>query len=541
MHYPLFHPRSEEPPRLTLSSGEFSAAFPQETHMVEFKEGIGTRALQEAIVAFSNSHGGVVLIGINDSGTVIGRELTQSAEEAIHQAVADTRNPGRYELHRVLVGDKPVIAVGIDGRVEGFAQTANGRVLQRTGPRNTALFDADLFRFISDRALERFEMRSSGVAQTAADPAALRELASAFGWGGTDDVGDRLREQQFVTASGELTIAGALYLLEDPSDRVGKAYIEILRFADDGLDYDKRTEIRGTLPHQVSGATSAILDELGSELVVLGVERHQLPRLPSVVVREALANAVAHRSYEAHRTAVRVEIRPGRVLITSPGPLPVPVTVENIREAQAARNVIVVRALRRFGLAEDAGRGVDVMQDSMAAELLEPPSFADTGHSVEVTLPVRSTVTARERAWIREIERRGDLHPDDLVLLVHAARGEVLTNRKARDVSRLDRIEATRALGRLRAAGFLEQRGERGGASYVLSDSLNPPAGLRLSRDELKATVVRLAGDGPITNTTIRERLGLDRAEALRLLTDLVESGELRRTGSRRGTRYVRT
>ncbi len=60
-----------------------------------------------------------------------------------------------------------------------------------------------------------------------------------------------------------------------------------------------------------------------------------------------------------------------------------PVTAENIREASAARNLVVIRLLRALGLAEDAGRGIDVMQDTMAAEMLDPPRFFGHGHGTK--------------------------------------------------------------------------------------------------------------------------------------------------------------
>jgi predicted HTH transcriptional regulator len=44
---------------------------------------------------------------------------------------------------------------------------------------------------------------------------------------------------------------------------------------------------------------------------------------------------------------------------------------------------------------------------------------------------------------------------------------------------------------------------------------------------------------GQVTNTTVRERLGVDRSTALFLLSDLVESGRLVRRGRKRGTHYV--
>jgi ATP-dependent DNA helicase RecG len=243
-----------------------------------------------------------------------------------------------------------------------------------------------------------------------------------------------------------------------------------------------------------------------------------------------------------HGTSTRVELYPHAVRVVSPGALPEPVTVENIRETQAARNYRVITVLRCFGLAEDAGRGVDVMVDSMLEEMLEPPLFEDSGHSVSVTLPIRSAVTATERAWVREVEKRGLIEPRDRILLVHAARGETLTNARARDLVGADSHEARRALQRLRDADFLVQHGARGGAAYTLDGSLAPPAGLRLTRQALKSLILELATDveaPPLTNARVRERTGLDRAEALRLLDELVREGRLERLGTRRGTRYV--
>jgi ATP-dependent DNA helicase RecG len=241
-------------------------------------------------------------------------------------------------------------------------------------------------------------------------------------------------------------------------------------------------------------------------------------------------------------TPIRIELYPQLLRIISPGGLPEPVTVENIRETQAARNYRVITILRRLGLAEDAGRGVDVMVESMLQEMLDPPIFEESGHSVTVTLPIRSAVTSTERAWVREVETRGLIAPGDRILLVHAARGERLTNSRVRELAGIDANDARAALQRLRDADFLIQHGSRGGASYTLNESLAPPAGLRLTRNALKELILQLASEDrpPLTNARVRERTGLDRTEALRLLDELVSEGLLSRVGTRRGTRYVR-
>lgn len=542
MAYPPFHPASTAPVPLFMSAAEFAEAFPTESDYVERKSGVSRSAVQDAVVAFSNADGGVVLIGVDDAGTIVGRELSPSALDDIHRAIREARDPGRYSVHELDVGGRPVIVIAVARRVEGFSQTSSGRVLVRRGTMKVALFGSELAQFINARSLQRFEETDAGLELDAADPELVAEVAAAFGW--SQDTPERLTEHGLALRDGRdrLTVAGALYLRSDPAEDLGKTFIELLRYPAEGGEYDRRIEIRGPLHRQLRRAVDEVMSELGSELVVLGVRRYDLPRLPQVVLREAVANALAHRSYEMQGTSVRIEVHPHVVRIVSPGGLPEPVTVANIRETQAARNYRVITVLRRFGLAEDAGRGVDVMVDSMLEEMLDPPIFEDSGHSVTVTLPIRSVVTPTERAWVREVETRGLIEPTDRILLVHAARGERLTNGRVRELGGLDAGDARRALQRLRDAGFLVQHGSRGGAGYTLNESLAPPAGLRLTRQALKELIVELAdADGPpLSNARVRERTGLDRVEALRLLDELVSEGLLERIGSRRGTRYLR-
>lgn len=520
---------------------EFAETYPEESEHVEFKEGFSTQRLQEAVVAFSNTDGGVVLIGVDDRGRPTGRRLTGELEADLHQAVRQTVNPGRYEVGEMQVGDLPVITVGVARRREGVAQLPDGAVLVRRGASNVPVLGEALVSLISRRAFTRFETTAVDAPLGSVDPELLTRLREAWGWSSAQVV-DRLRESGLVseeTTDDHLTVAGCLYLLKEPHRVLGKTYIEMFRYPEGGGEYDKRVEITGPLDEQVLQATSSIQEELGTQLVVLGARRYEMERIPSSVIREAIANAVAHRSYEATGTSVRVEIDPSGVRVISPGPLPEPVTVENIREQNAARNRHVISHLRRLGIAEDAGRGVDHMQDAMQANLLDPPTFEDTGSHVRVTLPTHSTVAPEERAWVRELETRGELEPSDRVLLVHAARGRNLTNSTAREILNVDSVQARASLHRLRDAELLIQRGRRGGTQYLLAPDLSPPSGLRLSEGELDQMVLDLAEDQPVTNSLVRERTGLDRHEALSLLQRLVDEGELVQVGERRGTRYL--
>ena len=536
--YPLFHPESPRQTPLALSLAEFHEAFRGESQHVEFKRGTSQEELQNTAVAFSNADGGAILIGVRDDGTIAPRALDAGTQDDVHRAMQAARDVGRYGLSQVDVDGKPVSVLAVARRREGFAQTSGGVVRVRRGTRDDPLFGAELVRFANERTNSRYETTAVVAAIVDISAELRREIGQALGLSRVTI--DRLVAAELADGD-RLTVAGALYLLPDPSPALGKAFVEVLRYADDAtIDYDRRDEIRGPLHHVLEHTVSRIMDTLGTELVVLGTRRYDLTRLPEVVVREAVANALAHRSYEAGGTAVRVELRPAMVVVSSPGGLPEPVTVENIRETSAARNLTVIRILRKLGLAEDAGRGVDVMQDTMAAEMLDPPRFRDSGHEVIVELPVRSAVAPAERAWIHELERRGELHGSDRIALVHAARGETLTNKRVRELIGADTHRAREVLHRLRDQGFLEQHGKRGGATYHLSGTLRPPAGLRLSPTELADVVLQLAEAGPISNSDVRAAIGLDRSEALSLLDGLVKDGRLTRSGQRRGTKYRR-
>ena len=548
----------------TYSPEEFERLISRETDRVELKTGVGGKPLQEALVAFSNSDGGVIFIGVDNRRDVRGRTLDQSTDDQIHRAAAaDAHNVSRYKVRQIDVGGKPVIAIEVSRREEGLAQTSDGRILVRRGARNQPVIGDEVWRLASSRTLRRFERAGSEVTRDRAGSDELESLCEAYGWD-PDDKGldDRLRERGLLVED-QLTIAGALVLTNPQQTLSASKFVVELRWYDGtGSNFRRRLQIDGPLPQQVWQAARVVIDELGSDLVVTGIQRRELPRLPPVVVREAIANAVAHRSYEQDQTAIIVEIRPHELVVTSPGGLPENVTVATMRQAQAARNPVVIDALRRYRLTEDAGLGVDVMQDTMRDEMLDPPVFQELGESVRVTLPITGPITAQERAWLKDLEEQGVLDTPDRLLLVHAARrvpvtqialregsvvsmGETsmprrLTNASAREITGLDRESARAALHRLRDHGFLIQHGQRGGAYYLLDRSLARGAAHPMTEEEIDQMVLAAASRGPLRNEDVREVTGLDRDKAGAVLRRLTANGQLERRGEKRGTEYVR-
>lgn len=526
--------------RPRYSAAEFAELVQRETERVELKSGMRGKALQEAMVALSNSDGGVIFLGVREDRTVVGMPLNQGVEDGVHDAAHDAHDVGRIEIVPITVGRTPVVAVRVAPRVDGFAQTSDGRVLVRRGARNRALIGDELWRWISARSLRRFETSGSGVLLDACEPELLSEVSNAHGWrADASDLPARLLERGLLTGAGELTIVGAL-LLTNPGTTlgVGKFSVDVRGYEDDGAtQFVRRDIVDGPVQRQLQEAAALVIRDLGQDQVVVRIHRHELPRIPPSVVREALANAVAHRSYEESGSAIVVEIRPRRLVIRSPGSLPEGVDVQHLRQAQRARNPVLIDVLRRLKLAEDSGLGVDLMEDQMRAAFLRDPHFEDDGHHVTVTLPRDPVITPQERAWVEELEAEGALGPAERALLVQAARGVVLTNGLARKITQIDSTEARRALHRLRDRGLLVQHGSRGGATYTLG-RIESPGAEPSSRDS-ETAVLEEAARRPLTNALVRQLTGLDRSTATALLRRLVREGRLVQHGVRRGTTYT--
>src|SRR5438105_1243436 len=107
-NFPPFHPLSSAQPS-SMSREDFDGAFAAESDSVERKSGTGQNPIARAITAFSNTEGGVLLVGVNDQGQLLGRPLTEGVEAAIHTAALTIHDPGRYWIKEVDLDGTPVV------------------------------------------------------------------------------------------------------------------------------------------------------------------------------------------------------------------------------------------------------------------------------------------------------------------------------------------------------------------------------------------------------------------------------------------------
>jgi ATP-dependent DNA helicase RecG len=112
------------------------------------------------------------------------------------------------------------------------------------------------------------------------------------------------------------------------------------------------------------------------------VTRHMIPK---VAVREIVANAIIHQDFTVAGDGPVVEVFPDRVKITNPGKPLVPVD-RFIDAPSTSRNSRFGHLMRRMGLCEERGSGVDRALTAIELSILPPPLFQVVENSTVATL-----------------------------------------------------------------------------------------------------------------------------------------------------------
>jgi ATP-dependent DNA helicase RecG len=232
-------------------------------------------------------------------------------------------------------------------------------------------------------------------------------------------------------------------------------------------------DLRDPLLRLVRRAQAAILDDLpkGFALEEGDLQRRDTPAIPLRVIREALVNALMHRSYRSHspvqiiRYANRLEIRNPGFSLKSQDHLGEP--------GSQLRNPKIAAALYDTRLAETKGSGIRVMRESMEQAGLTPPLFeSDRGNDQFVARYFfHHFLGAEDIAWLAQFK---DLHlsEDEAKALIVVREAGALNNGTYRELTKVDTLTASQSLRRLRDAGLLAQKGRGSATYYVPTESL---------------------------------------------------------------------
>lgn len=264
------------------------------------------------------------------------------------------------------------------------------------------------------------------------------------------------------------TAAGIVLLAKDPSAVFPHCRVlaDAYRGAEpDGAPRDHE-DVRGPMPLAIERAIAFIDRNTRHPMRVVGLERVRLDEFPADALREALVNAVAHRRYEDAGRKILLEVFADRLVISSPGLPPKPITLTGLRKGKyrpCSRNPVLAQCLSYFHRIEERGSGFRRMRDQMLDHGLDAPLLGtDTGY-FQVTFPGPGEhverIRAPERPGLVTPAVAAQLSARQRKMMRRLAKGRELTSRDCQREFGVSRPTAAADFAKLVALGLAEQIG----------------------------------------------------------------------------------
>jgi ATP-dependent DNA helicase RecG len=395
--------------------------------------------IAQTLVAFANSDGGTLVLGVGADGRLGTIFTPEEASDALMAAQRLCRPPVPTQWQQEQVPGGAIVLLRID-RAGEVHSLNDGRILVRKGAENTQADGSELDRLLAARPVGDFETQPVvGSTRDDLDEDVIGdyvERRQARNPRHTILPKDKLL-QQIGALSDDLTptISGMLLFGKEPQLFLPQSRAIFVKFADTGprgpegsFGYGRREEFIGPLPGIIDRAWRVIWEEMDKRAAVRGLQRQEETEYPSSAVREALVNAVAHRDYRLTGRSIEIRMYTDRMEITSPGGLPAHITLDNIVEEHYSRNPRLVNGLYQWGYIEELGLGVDRMIEDMVKAGHPPPVFDAKTHRFTVTLyntrdQARSSLTwegnmnERQMKALDYIQRNGSITNSDYRLL----------------------------------------------------------------------------------------------------------------------------
>jgi len=379
---------------------------------LEFKRDLSSPdGLLRTVVAFANTAGGTVLVGVED-GTRHVRGIADplALEERIASLITDSIAPRLLPDLEVLTYRKThVVAVQVhpsDLRPHHFVKAGAGQgTYVRVGSTNRradpALI-AEMKRFARGEAFDERampELDSEAVSFRAASESfsAIRRLAKR------DMATLRLVTEyqgRRVPTAGGVILYGVDRLRHFPD-----AWIQVGRFAGTNRStIADHAEFKGLLIEGIEQAIDFVEKHSTRGIRIERLRRRERWSLPPVAVREAVINAVAHTDYAQSGAPIRVALFDDRLEVENPGLLPFGLTVADLPlGVSKLRNRVIGRVFHELGLVEQWGSGIQRMVAACRDAGLETPVFEELGIRFRVTLRTEQKQAPKLDALDRDI------------------------------------------------------------------------------------------------------------------------------------------
>lgn len=360
----------------------------QENEHLDFKEAkqqYDMTKLLRYCVAFANELGGHLILGVSDDlpRRIVGTNAFLNISEVKSQIL--NKLHFRVEVYELHHPDGRVLIFEIPSRPIGHPQHLDGTYLMRSGEQLVPMSPDQLRRiFLEEKSNWFVQVAKTDV--SADEVIALLDTQIYFDLMKTpypttrNGVLDRLVGEGMIRSKGgSWSISNlAAILLAKRLDAFSPALarkaprVVIYKGADKLNTQHDKTGTQGyalAFNNIVEFVHSAAPQNHFIEQVV----REEVKMFPKQALRELIANALVHQDFLATGTSVMIEMYSDRVEISNPG-IP-PISVERFIDEYRSRNELLADVMRRLGICEEKGSGIDKVVKAAEIYQLPAPDF----------------------------------------------------------------------------------------------------------------------------------------------------------------------
>lgn len=350
-----------------------------ETEEIEFKSCI-TGDLYKEVIAFANTNGGVIYVGIDDEGNVVGLGNVDEEYTRIINGIRDAIMPDVTMFVRFTLQENKVVRIAVsEGSNKPYYLKAKGLkpsgVYVRQGSSSAPASPDQIRRMIKDSDGDVFEEMRSMNQDLVFDSAekTFAKYGVAFGLDKYKTLG--------IVRNGLYTNLGLI--LSDQCLHTVKVAV----FGDDAKTIFKdNKEFGGSVFEQLEGAFDYLMLCNRTVSEIKGLERVEKQDYPEAALREALLNALVHRDYSFSGSII-VNVNEKEIEFISLGGLLPGLSPDDIRSGiSQPRNKALAEVFHGLRLIESYGTGIRRIF-GLYAECPLQPRIEVTPNTFKIVLP----------------------------------------------------------------------------------------------------------------------------------------------------------
>ncbi|OQY12432.1 MAG: AAA family ATPase [Desulfobacteraceae bacterium 4572_19] len=382
-----------------------------ENSEVEFKEKITHNdSLAKEIVAFANTNGGVVYLGISDSKEITGVINEDGLEEKIINICRNNIIPSVIPLiSKFLNNEKIIYKLKIEkGKNKPYKVKSSNKFYIRAGSISIEPTNDELVRLFQAGGSFHFEINSCAKSDFSdLDTLKFRDYCENYRGlefeENKEELIKILNNLELIDDINKLTIVGALFFGKNINKLLPQAGIDLNYYAgkDQATKIIDNKAVSDSLPNLIQTALSFVSNNsrISSEFIKNETIREDIAEYEPFVVRELIANAFCHRDWSIFGQKIRINMFSDRMEIFSPGTLPNTLTLLHaLNGISYYRNPIIALMLKDYKFTDKLGRGLVKIMRFYKDKKLKLPEFiiSDNFVLVKIWKRVSKSVTVHE-------------------------------------------------------------------------------------------------------------------------------------------------